>query len=125
MIFQNSTFELLFIEIYKAQLEKQHNVIVGVIYRPPDTDISVFHRFVKQILNQSKSEKKKSSYILGDVNINHLNGDKHQATEEYTDLIYSHSLLPSITKPTRVTTKSATLIDNTFCNSFIDRWDFA
>ena len=35
------------------------------------------------------------------------------------DLLYSHSLLPCITKPTRVTAKSASLIDNIFCNGVL------
>ena len=38
---QNKNIESLFIEIDKKQFGKQHNIIVGVIYRPPDTDIKV------------------------------------------------------------------------------------
>ena len=34
--------------------------------------------------------------------------------------MYSNALLPCITKPTRVTPKTASLIDNIFCNGDID-----
>ena len=34
--------------------------------------------------------------------------------------MYSHSLFPYISKPSRVTTRSATLIDNIFCNDILE-----
>ena len=34
----NAHIETIFIEIDKEQIGKDKNVIVGVIYRPPDTD---------------------------------------------------------------------------------------
>ena len=52
-------------------------------------------------------------------NISLLKYDTHGPTQEFADLLYSHSLLPCITKPTRVTAKSASLIDNIFCNSVL------
>ena len=54
---------------------------------------------------------------MGDFNINLLNEDVHTPTNEFIDLMTSYSFYPSITKPTRITTKSATLIDNIFTNS--------
>ena len=60
----------------------------------------------------------KASYILGDFNINLLNNDYHQPTGEFFDLMSSNSFLPLITRPTRVTANSATLIDNIFTNHF-------
>ena len=48
--------------------------------------------------------------------INLLNIDVHHKTNDFINTIYSYSLFPQITKPTRVTKKSATLIDNIFTN---------
>ena len=39
---------------------------------------------------------------------------------KFIDLMYSDSLIPTITKPTRVTSHSATLIDNIFCNNILN-----
>ena len=39
LCFQNGVSETLFIEIDKDQFLKKQNIIIGVIYRPPDTDI--------------------------------------------------------------------------------------
>ena len=73
---------------------------------------------MSEILTKMKCERKYVS-CLGDYNISLLNYDTHGPTQEFADLLYSHSLLPCITKPTRVTAKSASLIDNIFCNSVL------
>ena len=111
--YQNRTIESLFIEIDKNQLKNKQNVVVGVIYRPPNTDIHEFNEFLEDCLDKIKAEKKKA-YLLGDFNINLLNSDQHIPSKEFIDTLFSHSFMPFITKPTRVTQKSATLIDNIF-----------
>ena len=55
-------------------------------------------------------------YILGDMNINFLNYCDHTQTEEYLNMLYSYNLLPLITKPTRITHHTATLIDHIYTN---------
>ena len=44
----------------------------------------------------------------------------NQATDDYLDMLYSDGLLPLITKPTRITSHSATLIDHIYTNTSID-----
>ena len=115
----NRTIESMFIEVKKESIGKTQDAIVAVIYRPPDTDIRAFNDYLNSILSKLKAEKK-LLYLLGDFNINLLNADTHQATQEFIDLMYSHTAIPNITKPTRVTKKYATLIDNIFCNSLYE-----
>ena len=110
--------ECLFIEIDKSFIGKNQDVIVGVLYRPPDTDIATFNEYLQSILHKTRAEKKQL-YLLGDFNINLLNAETHNHTHEFMDLMYSYSLLPNITKPTRVTQKSATIIDNIFSNNLL------
>ena len=52
--------------------------------------------------------------IMGDYNINLLNVHTHIPTADFIDIMYSYSFFPIITKPTRVTGNTATLIDNIF-----------
>ena len=54
---------------------------------------------------------------MGDFNINLLNYTKHNNTKDFLDVMFSHFLYPVITRPTRITEYSATLIDNIFCNN--------
>ena len=56
-------------------------------------------------------------YIMGDMNIDLLKYHSHQQTERYLNVIYSLDLLPVITKPTRITNHTATLIDHIYTNN--------
>ena len=84
-----------------------------MVNRPPNGDIDLFNTYMSELLSKIKSERKYVS-CLGDYNISLLNYDTHGPTQEFAYLMYSHSLFPCITKPTRVTAKSASLIDNIF-----------
>ena len=53
---------------------------------------------------------------MGDFNIDLLKDDVHRPIHDYLDLVYSHSLIPTIYKPTRITEHTATIIDNILTN---------
>ena len=89
------------------------------MYRPPNTDVDEFSDHMSNMVSILKTERK-SCYLLVDFNLNLLNADTHSPTLEFIDLMYSDSLFPNINKPTRVTSHSATLIDNIFCNSILN-----
>lgn len=61
--------------------------------------------------------EQKVMFICGDFNIDLLNPNKHVLTEEFTTAMYSMSLNPTTTKPSRITSHSATLIDNILTNN--------
>ena len=56
------------------------------------------------------------TYIMGDFNINHLNYSTSPLIEIFLNLMISRNYYPLITRPTRVTPLSCTLIDNIFSN---------
>ena len=56
-------------------------------------------------------------YLLGDINIDFLKTDEHSPTSSFVDTLYSYNVFPLITKPTRVTKTSATLIDHILTNN--------
>ena len=49
-------------------------------------------------------------------NLNLINHHCHKATSDFLDLLYSRMFFPLITRPTRITAKKASLIDNIFTN---------
>ena len=53
---------------------------------------------------------------MGDFNLNLLNNQNHNATGEFLDGLYSHLFFPLIKLPSRITSHTATLIDNIFSN---------
>ena len=54
----------------------------------------------------------KELYIYGDLNIDLLKYKIHQTTSRFVDMIFSLGLFSLITKPSRITQHSHTLIDN-------------
>jgi len=103
--------EFIFIEIVH---ENNKNVIVGSIYRPPGNSLASFNDTLFKIL--SNLNKHKHIYIAGDFNLDLLKSNLHPATEMVLNTFMTYQMLPTIRKPTRVTSYSATLIDNIYTN---------
>lgn len=89
-------------------------IIVCVIYRTPDSSIQDCNDTLANLVDLINNEHK-SSYILGDFNINLLKKKCDTATVDFLNIIYS-SNFPLIYKPTRVIENSATLIDYILTN---------
>ena len=109
----NSNFESCFIEIEGKNRNK--NIIVGVVYRA-HTSIDNFIKDIEPIYKKLNSENK-HFYIMGDFNIDLLKTETHRPTHDYLELVYSHSMLPTVYKPTRITATTATCIDNILTNN--------
>ena len=54
---------------------------------------------------------------MGDFNLNLMNHQSSPKTGEYSDSIYSNMFHPLISRPTRITSYTATVIDNIFTNN--------
>ena len=67
-------------------------------------------------LLENISKEQKSVFLLGYFNGNLLNYNEHSQINEFLDSLASNSLIPLILQPTRITSHSKTLIDNTFSN---------
>ena len=106
--------ESLLIEISKSQGK---NIVIGIIYRPPSQNVYVFLSNYNDLMAKISKENK-ICYLMGDFNLNLLNYDSHTLTGEFLDGIYSNSFIPLITRPTRITAHTSTLIDNIFTNNF-------
>ena len=63
------------------------------------------------------SIENKNIILLGDFNVDLLHYESNNPTREFLDLMFSASLTPQITIPTRLAIHSRTLIDNIFTNS--------
>ena len=95
------------------------NIVIGVIHRIPNTNMMDFNATMVNALEQLRMENK-LVYLMGDYNIDLLNSEKHDLTNEFVDVLYCNEFLPLISRPTRITSTSATLIDNIFTNNHDD-----
>ena len=112
----NDSIDSLFIEIE----EKDHrNVIIGVIYKPPNFNSGDFIDSLNTILSRIESEQK-DCFLLGDYNFDLMKYQTHGDTESFLNTMNTYCYRPLITKPTRVTSRTGTCIDNIFSNVLSD-----
>ena len=110
--------ESVFIEIESTVFDTKSNIIVGVTYRMPDSSVDVFNEMMCDILSVVTKEKK-ICYLIGDLNIDLLKHEEHRPTSDFVDILYANNMFPLIVKPTRVTDKSAALIDHIMTNNLM------
>ena len=108
-----SELEYQFIEI-KA---KRRNIIVGSLYRPPNSKEKEFLRDYKTLMEMLKQQKDTDLIMGMDHNMDLLKTNKHTNTQDFLDYNIDVNMLPTINKPTRITDSSATLINNIFISS--------
>ena len=112
-IYKKNELESTFIEIVNP---KKSNIIVGAIYRHPSMDLTDFNCNYLNKLLENISKEQISVFLLGDFNVNLLNYNEHNQTNEFLDSLASNSFTPLILQPTRITSHSNTLKDNIFSN---------
>ena len=110
------SIDSLFIEI---EVKDHRNVIIGVIYKPPNFNSSDFIDSLSTILSRIESEQK-DCFLLGDYNFDLMKYSTHGDTESFLNTLNTYCYRPLITKPTRVTTRTGTCIDNIFSNVLSD-----
>ena len=72
--------------------------------------------FLKSLNKRLTKENKKEVILLGDFNIDLIKSNSYANASQFLDVIYSSNLVPHITLPTRLTSRSHTLIDNIYSN---------
>ena len=89
--------------------------VVGVVYRPPNSNITLFNEKINDILSKISNIP---CYVMGDYNIDLMKYENHLQTGEFLNNMHSNSLIPLIYQPTRETETTATLIDNIFASNY-------
>ena len=105
-------------------------VLIGILYRPPDK--YDFVNCLERTFSDTNVFESQECYLLGDFNINlqpkykeifrhksanTINKEIPHLTRSYLEFCFTNSLEQIITRPTRVTDQSATLIDHILTNS--------
>ena len=66
------------------------------------------------------SNPNKSMFLCGDFNLDLLKYNNNLPTKRFMAMMFSLGMFPLISKPSRITDVSATLIDNIFTNELTD-----
>ena len=90
---------------------KNEKIIVGCIYRHPNTRLDHFNETYSKYIQ--KLNKNATCIIGGDFNIDLLQFERNNINE-FLATNLENNFIPCITLPTRITEKSATLIDHIY-----------
>ena len=82
------------------------------MYRPPNSDIPTFLASYNSLICAMKRERPKGIIVGLDHNLDFLKSNKHCSTNDFIQNNLDFCLVLTITRPTRITKNSATLIDN-------------
>ena len=110
----SSEIENIFLDIL---LPKTKPIFLGILYRPPDQ--SKFFDNLSTSISQTCSFNEQEVYILGDLNINLINSQKHtpNGIKRYKEFCSLHGIEQLLTLPTRITNNSLSLLDHILTNS--------
>ena len=64
----NEFIESLFVELVDIRSSSGKIINIGVVYRPPNTEVTVFNEVMDDLLHKLRLNQK-AMYILGDYNI--------------------------------------------------------
>lgn len=125
-----SIFETVFIEIEKNVFNSKRNIIIGCLYRAPNSSLQIFNDKLDKLLD-TISKEKKYAYLMGDYNINtkvEIIGST-QLTQQFSNIFLTHQYKKLITLATRERNETSNLIDNIYSNdpqngqSGVFKWD--
>ena len=89
--------------------------MIGCVYRHPSGDRDLFSETLKSQLERL-TNKGYEIIVLGDININFLNYNNDNHTSDFLDMLLDLGFMPLITKATRITDHTSTLIDHIYTN---------
>ena len=104
--FEDNSIEMICLQVH---LPYQKACIIFCIYRPPSSDSSFYDK-LESVLERTNCLHSSTHeiFILGDLNCDYLNSSKFSKLDS---VLRSFNFTQFITKPTRVTNTSETLID--------------
>ena len=101
-----------FENIWTEVITNRNRFLLGVIYRPPDSD-DITWEYMSQCLEEILIDYKYDIIIVGDLNDNLLNN----GNSVLQAMINNYGLIQVITEPTRITPTSRTLLDPVITNN--------
>ena len=106
-------------QIVDIMLDNPHNknLRIGNIYRLPRETNADYDKFFNEFFEmlQNFGNNSIDMVLCGDFNINLLQLNEKPKVSEFFENMLSDGYIPKVTLPTRLSSSSATLIDNFFC----------
>ena len=107
--------EFLFLKIKQCK-NVNKTVIIGNVYRSPSRKPNKFNELFGSVLQKLGRHNKKHIIIVGDFNVDLIKYEHDINAQDLIELATNHGYTQVISRPTRVTDHSATLIDHIYTN---------
>ena len=120
-LIESCSVSLPFIESLFFEIKHRNKkIIIASIYKPPNGNNNLFIDKVMEFIHSCNINSLDDFILCGDFNFNLLDLENNNTAMRFLTSTNSFSLHPLISKPTRITETSATLIDNIFMRNPID-----
>ena len=115
---ENYSGEFQFIKILECKGQRK-TVILGNVYRSPSNKPEKFNNYFNLILEKLDCNRyaNKIKYIVGDFNQDLIKYESDQDCQNLIDNAHNHGFAQIVSRPTRITEHSATLIDHVYTNN--------
>ncbi len=107
--------EFLFVKIKKCKTFK-NTVIVGNVYRSPSRKHEKFIGLLETALSKLDRHSSKQILIVGDLNTDLIKYDSDIHSQNLIDTTSNRGFVQVISRPTRITDHSSTLLDHIYSN---------
>ena len=94
----------------------KNTILVVNVYRSPSSSSAKFLEVLEQSLSSLRKHGKKQIILAGDFNIDLIKHDSDEKSQNLIDVTASYGFAQVISRPTRITDHSATLIDHVYTN---------
>ena len=94
------------------------NIILNTIYRPLNGDIETCENYFKNLFANNDTVNK-HIILEGDFNLNVLDFENNKKVQNFINLMFPYGMIPTINKPMRVTSNTATAINHIITNVII------
>ena len=115
----NTSGEFQFIKLHQCK-GYNRTKIIGNVYRSPARKPEAFLEIFKNTLHNLGRHSRKHMTLHGDFNLNLLKHSSNQACQNIIDIASSYGYIQIVSRPTRITDHSATLIDHIYTNNLED-----
>ena len=109
LVINEAAIECIFVKI----LSEHRDMYIGVCYRPPISNSTLFQTFLEEKVSLLCSASV-NVIVCGDFNLDLLKIGEDSGSASFLNVMNTFFLIPTITKPTRITDSSCTLIDDIF-----------
>ena len=113
---EEKSAEFQLIKIHNCKGYNKTKIVVN-FYRSPSRDAKKFTSILDDILRKLERHSRKHIMFFGDANIDLLKHDTDISSQNLIDTLAKYGFVQTISRPTRITDHSATLIDHVYTNN--------